>query len=469
MNLPNMLDAKKRTEKKVNIIRDFNITENQKKLGTNKKYYIRTYGCQMNERDSENISAILNNMNYKKTENIEDSDVIILNTCSIRENANNKVFGFLGVLKNLKEKKDIITILCGCMPQEESIIEKIKSKYNWIDLIFGTHNIKDIPSMLEDVIENNKKSINVYSIEGDIIEDIPSIRTSKIKAYVNVMYGCDKFCTYCIVPYTRGKQRSRLKSDIIKEVEDLINSGYKEITLLGQNVNAYGKDFDYDYKLSDLLKDISKLNIPRIKFLTSHPWDFEEELIEVIKNNSNVLPFIHLPIQSGSNNILKIMNRRYTKEQYINLYKKIKEQIPNCVITTDIIVGFPNESEEDFNETLDVVNTCKFDFAFTFIFSPRIGTPASLMKDEIKLETKKQRLKILNELVSKYAKESNGKLLNKTVSVLIEEESENKLYLTGYTDTNKMVYIKNESKYKNQIKEVLITEIRSFCLYGEIK
>ena len=464
--LPNLLEAKKRTNNKVKnykYIKD----DKYKEVGKNKTYYIKTYGCQMNVHDSENIKALLEEMSFSEVDNMEDADLILLNTCAIRENAHNKVFGFLGRVKHLKETKDVITGICGCMAQEENVVNEIKNKYKWVDIVFGTHNIAQLPHILSDSINNNKQEIEVLSCEGDIIEDIPVKRDSKYKAWVNIMYGCDKFCTYCIVPYTRGKQRSRNPKDIIREVEQLVKDGYKEVTLLGQNVNAYGKDLELNYYMGDLLRDVAKTGIDRVRFVTSHPWDFTDEMITIIKEYDNVMPYIHLPLQSGSNRILKLMGRRYTKESYLELFNKLKT-IPNVSITTDIIVGFPGETEEDFKETLDVVNTCKYDSAFTFIFSPREGTPAAKMKDDVSLDTKNDRLQRLNELVNKYANLNNQKYLNKIVDVLIEDKSNKEDYLMGYTDTMKLVNVKCDTKYLGKIVKVKITDVKTWSLDGEL-
>ena len=471
MLLPNLQEPKNRTKKEVLIkTNDYIIKENLKELGLNKKYFVKTYGCQMNEHDSENIKAILEDMSFKPTDNMEDADLILLNTCAIRENAHNKVFGYLGRIKHLKETKpSIIVGLCGCMAQEEVVINEILNKYNWLDIVFGTHNIHSLPSILEKALSNKKMEVEVLSIEGDVVENIPVKRDSKYKAWVNIMYGCDKFCTYCIVPYTRGKQRSRLPEFIIEEVKDLVKKGYKEVTLLGQNVNAYGKDLKINYGMSDLLNDVAKTGIERIRFVTSHPWDFTDEMITAIKNNENIMPYIHLPIQSGSNNILKLMGRRYTKESYLELFNKLKKEIPNVSITTDIIVGFPNETEEDFLETLDIVNTCKFDSAFTFIFSKREGTPAANMKDSVTLEEKNKRLYELNELVNKYALENNKKYLNKTVKVLLEGISDkNKNMLMGYTDTMKLVNVISPKSNIGKIVDVKITDVKTWSMDGKI-
>ena len=467
MNLPNLNDARRRTKEKVEILDNYKITEEQKTLGLNKKYFVKTYGCQMNEHDSENIKAILEDMGYTSTDNMEDANLIILNTCAIRENAHNKVFGLLGRIKHMKQSKEVMVGFGGCMAQEEVIVDEILNKYKWIDFVFGTHNIYDLPNIIEK--SKNKQEIDVFSIEGDVIENIPVKRDSKYKAWVNIMYGCDKFCTYCIVPYTRGKQRSRLPKYIIDEVNELIKDGYKEVTLLGQNVNAYGKDLDIDYNMANLLEDVAKTNIERVRFVTSHPWDFNDDMIDVISKYKNIMPYIHLPLQSGSDKILKLMGRRYTKEEYITLYNKLKSKIPNCAITTDIIVGFPNETKEDFQDTLDVVNICKYDGAFTFIFSPRIGTPACRMKDDISLEEKEERLQTLNNLVNKYSKENNDKYLNKIVPVLLEDySSKNSSYLKGYTDTMKLVNVKADSSYLGKIVNVKITSVKTWSMDGEI-
>ena len=468
MNLPNLKEAKKRTKYNPKII-NYKLNKKYENIGTNKTYFIKTYGCQMNEHDSENIKALLEQLNFKETIDMEKADLILLNTCAIRENAHNKVFGMLGRIKHLKEQnKNIIVGICGCMVQEEKIAKELNNKYKWVDLVFGTHNINTLPDILYEALNKHKQQLEVFSIEGDIIENMPAKRDSKYKAWVNIMYGCDKFCTYCIVPYTRGKQRSRNKENIIEEIKDLKAKGYKEITLLGQNVNAYGKDLKANYDMADLLEETAKTSIERVRFITSHPWDFTDKMIEVIKKYPNIMPYIHLPIQSGSNRILKLMGRRYTRQSYLELWRKLK-QIPNVAITTDIIVGFPGETEEDFEETLDIVNTCKYDSAFTFIFSPREGTPAAKMQDNIPLKAKEQRLYKLNDLVNKYAKENNDKYLGKTVSVLLETTSEkNKNMLMGYTETMKLVNVKAQKKYLGQIVKVKITDVKTWSLDGEI-
>ena len=467
MNLPNMIDAKKRTKENVKILYDdYNVNEINN-LGKDKKYLILTYGCQMNVHDSEYIAGIMEDMGYTKTEDMDKADVIIVNTCAIRENAHNKAEGMLGRIKHLKEtKEDIIVIFCGCMAQEEGLVNKIKD-YKWIDIICGTHNYHKIPEYLYEYM-NKGKVCEVYSIEGNVIENLPVVRDSKYTAWVNIQYGCDKFCTYCIVPYTRGKQRSRKSEDIIDEVRELYNNGYQEVTLLGQNVNAYGKDFNNNYDFADLLGEVSQTGIPRIRFVTSHPWDFTNKMIEVISKCDNIMPYIHLPIQSGSDRILKLMGRKYTISEYLEIVRKLREKIPNVSITTDIIVGFPGETEEDFQKTLDIVNQVKYDLAYTFIFSPREGTPAAKMKDDTSMDEKKERLARLNELINKYALESNQKMADKVYNVLILGESDKDNKYMGYTENMKLVNVKCDKEYVGKIVPVKITGVKTWSLDGEV-
>ena len=467
MNLPNMIDAKKRTKEKVKILYDDYNIDNIENIGKDKKYLILTYGCQMNVHDSEYISGIMEDIGYTKTEDMNDANVIIVNTCAIRENAHNKAEGMLGRIKHLKEtKEDIIVIFCGCMAQEEGLVNKIKDN-KWIDIICGTHNYHKIPEYINEYL-NKGNLCEVYSIEGNVIENIPVKRDSKYTAWVNIQYGCDKFCTYCIVPYTRGKQRSRKSEDIIDEVRELYNNGYSEVTLLGQNVNAYGKDFDNGYDFADLLGEVSSTGIPRIRFVTSHPWDFTDKMIDVISKCDNIMPYIHLPIQSGSDRILKLMGRKYTTKEYLEIVRKLREKIPNVSITTDIIVGFPGETKEDFEMTLDIVNKVKYDLAYTFIFSPREGTPAAKMTDDTTMEEKKERLAKLNELINKYALESNKKMANKIYDVLIIDKSDKDNKYMGYTDNMKLVNVKCDKGYVGKIVPVKITEVKTWSLDGEI-
>lgn len=466
---PNMFEAKKRENGKV---KDaiFKLEDSYKSLGKGLTFCVKTYGCQMNEHDSENIKAILEQMGFTELDDYEKADLVILNTCAIRENAHNKVFGLLGRLQHMKETRpNLLVGFCGCMAQEESVVEAISTRYKWVDFVFGTHNIHELPTILARHFDSKTQEIEVYSIEGNIVEHIPAKRASKYKAWVNIMYGCDKFCTYCIVPYTRGKQRSRKKEDILEEINNLKEEGYQEVTLLGQNVNAYGKDLYESYDMASLLEDVALTKIPRIRFVTSHPWDFNDKMIEVISKYENIMPYIHLPLQSGSSKVLKLMGRRYTRETYLELFNKLKNKIPNVAITTDIIVGFPNETREDFEETLAVVNECKYDLAYTFIFSPREGTPASRMEDNISLEEKEERLQELNKLINKYALENNLKYKDKVVKVLLESESEkNAEMLAGYTETMKLVNVKASKEYLGKIVSVKIIDVKTWSLDGEL-
>ena len=466
MNLPNLKEARIRSDKKVDYIY---LNENyDKNFLKDKKYFLKTYGCQMNVHDSEEISARLESLGLSKTDTLEEADVAILNTCAIRENAHDKVFGFLGRCKHLKkDKPELIVGVCGCMAQEENVVNEIMKKHPYIDIVFGTHNINDLQNLI--INHNQKQEIDVYSYEGNVYENISYKRDSKVKAWVNIMYGGDKFCTYCIVPYTRGKQRSRKSEDILNEIKNLKEQGYLEVTLLGQNVNAYGKDLENEISFAELLEQVSLIGIPRIRFVTSHPWDFTDKMIDIIAKYDNIMPYIHLPLQSGSTKILKLMGRRYTKEEYLKLFNNIKNKIPNVAVTTDIIVGFPNETDEDFNETLDVVNKCQYDGAFTFIYSPREGTPAAKIKDSIPMHIKEKRLHELNEIVNSYSLMNNKKYLNKEVKVLVEGISEkNKDKVYGYTETMKLVNIVGSKELIGKIINVKITEAKSFSLDGEV-
>ena len=469
MHLPNYKDARRREDKSYKRV-EFNFDNKIKDKYKGKTFYLKTYGCQMNEHDSENIEALLTGLGFSKVDDYEKADLVLLNTCSIRENAHNKAFGMLGRLKHLKaQKKDLIVGLCGCMAQEASVVEEIINKYKWVNFVFGTHNMYQLPNIIDKAIALNKQQIEVFSKEGDLVEGLPVIRTNNYKAYVNIIYGCNKFCTYCIVPYTRGRERSRAKEDILSEVDELIKDGYKEITLLGQNVNAYGKDLYEDYTLGNLLEDIAKKDIPRVRFMTSHPWDFTDSMVEVIGRYDNIMPSVHLPVQSGSSKILKLMGRRYTRESYLELFKKIKDTVPNVSISTDIIVGFPGESEEDFLETLSLAEECKYDNAFTFIFSKREGTPACLLKDEVSEEEKEERLQRLNKVVNKYFLENNKKLLKRVVPVLVEGNSEKKDMYYGYTDTNKLINFTTQREVEvGEIVNVKVTQAKTWSLDGEL-
>ena len=469
MRLPDYKEARTRDKRDYKRV-EFSFEESIKGKYKGKTFFLKTYGCQMNEHDSENIAALLCELGFSMVDDYNDADLVLLNTCSIRENAHNKAFGMLGRLKHLKNtKKDLLVGICGCMAQEASVVDEVMKDYKFVNFVFGTHNMYQLPEIIDKAIIENKQQIEVFSREQDLVEGLPVIRANNYKAYVNIIYGCNKFCTYCIVPYTRGSERSRAKEDILREVDELISEGYKEITLLGQNVNAYGKDLYSDYTLGNLLEDIAQKDIPRIRFMTSHPWDFTDSMVEVIGKYPNIMPAVHLPVQSGSSRILKLMGRRYTKESYLELFNKIKSMVPRVAISTDIIVGFPGETEEDFLETLDLVEQCKYDNAFTFIFSVRQGTPAARLKDDTSMEEKEERLQRLNAVVNKYFLENNKKLEGEILPVLVEgiSEKKNDMYF-GYSDTNKLINFTSSKKREvGEIVDVRIISAKTWSLDGE--
>ena len=470
-NLPSINEARRRTKCAAKIEHlEFKIPDDIKDLGVGRSYFIRTYGCQANERDSEILAGILETMGYQKSEEFDKADFILLNTCAIRQNAEEKVFGEIGNLKRLKRTNpELIIGVCGCMAQEEATIKRLLSKYPWVDLVFGTHNLYNLPQLLKNVLFSKEKTIEVFSKEGEVIEDLPSSRLQKHKAWVNIMYGCDKFCAYCIVPYTRGKERSRLMEDILKEIDELIADGYKEVCLLGQNVNAYGRDLGMEGGFGALLEAVAKTGIPRIRFMTSHPWNFDDQTIAICAKYPNIMPYIHLPLQSGNDEILRKMNRRYSAKEYKELYDKLKKAIPGCSFTTDIIVGFPNESDEAFKDTLDMVDYCQYDNAFTFIFSRRKGTPAYDMEDAIDMKTKEERLAILNKKVAHYANLANQRFLNTVVEVLVDGPSKkNPDIYAGYSKENKLVNFKANNVKIGDLVKVKITAVKSFSLDGEM-
>ena len=467
---PSLLEEAKRSKEKVVINREGLLVDDvSKNMGNGKKYFVRTYGCQGNEADGETIAGILEFLGYSKALVVEEADVILLNTCAVRENAEEKVFGEIGALKKLKRTNpDMIFGICGCMGQQPHIVDKILESYPQVDLIFGTHNINRLPLLLKDALFNKERVVEVLSNNNEIVENLPVSRNNKTKAWVNIMYGCDKFCTYCIVPYTRGKERSRLLEDIVNEVKGLKEEGYKEVTLLGQNVNAYGKDLGLGYDFAKLLEEVSNTGIERIRFVTSHPWNFTSEMIDMIASRDNLMPYIHLPIQSGDDEILKRMGRRYTYEEYKKLYDEIRAKVKNASISTDIIVGFPNESEEQFANTLKAVKECEYDSAYTFIYSPRVGTPAAKMEDNVTLEDKKKRFNLLVEEVSKSAKKRNDAYVGKVLKVLVDGVSKkNNQVLSGYSEENKLVNFKGDSSKIGEIVKVKIKTSKTWTLEGE--
>jgi tRNA-2-methylthio-N6-dimethylallyladenosine synthase len=468
---PNIKDARKRKDVETPVI-NYDEYFNIKGIGQGKLYHIETYGCQGNEADSETMRGILEALKFTWTDHLEEADIIILNTCAIRENAENRVFGELGRLKQYKRNNpDLILGVAGCMPQEEDVVERILKKVQHVDLVFGTHNIYKLPEYLETVLMSKERVIEVFSEEGSIVENMPKIREHTKKAWVNIMFGCDEFCTYCIVPYTRGKERSRDPLHIIKEVQDLVDEGYQEVTLLGQNVNSYGRDFkERDYTFGDLLEELSSLEIPRIRFTTSHPKDFDLKTIKIISEKENLMPYIHLPVQSGSTEVLKRMNRKYTKESYIELVHQIYQYIPDVSLTTDIIVGFPGETKEQFEETLDLVKACKFEGAYTFIYSPREGTPAAKYEDNVTNTEKKARLLELNKVVNEGYLKGNKRFEGTLQKVLVDGESKHDPnVLAGYTEHNKLVNFVGDKSLIGQIVEVEIVEAKTWHLTGEYR
>lgn len=435
-----------------------------------KKFKIETWGCQMNAEDSEKLSGMLKKMGYEETESTEESDLIIYNTCCVRENAELKVYGNLGMLRKLKEKKPgLIIAVCGCMMQQEGMAEEIIKRFPYVDIIFGTHNSYKFPEYLNRVKTEGKSVIEILNKEEGIVEGIPIDRKSEVKAFVTIMYGCNNFCTYCIVPFVRGRERSRKPEDIENEIKVLISKGYKEITLLGQNVNSYGKDFKSGLNFAKLLKRVNDIEgLKRIRFMTSHPKDLTQELIDTIAECDKVCEHIHLPVQSGSTRLLEKMNRHYTREQYLDLVQRIKEKIPGVALTTDIIVGFPGETEEDFRDTLSLVEEVGFDSAFTFIYSKRKGTPAFEYEDQIEDSVKHERFNRLVEVINRLSAEKNKEYDGKTVEVLAEDYSKNDKYkLMGRTRTGKLVNFAGDGSSIGKLINVKITQTLSFSLNGE--
>ena len=449
--------------------KSYTMREELRFLGQGKTYYIRTYGCQANVRDSETLAGMMERMGFLEVDKTEDADVVIFNTCAVRKAAEEHVLGEIGALKPLKQRHpEKIFALCGCMAQEADMVALIAERYRQIDLLFGTHNLWQFPQLLEKAM-NGERTIEVVSEgTGAVVEGMPVQRTRTHKAFVNIMYGCDKFCTYCIVPYTRGKERSRQEEYILNEIREVKALGAREVTLLGQNVNAYGKDLGLEDGFSDLLRKAAETGIERIRFYSSHPRDYRETTIDVMKEYPNIMPALHLPVQSGSNEILKKMNRGYTINRYYELYDRMKEKIPGITFTTDLIVGFPSETTEQFEETLKLVDYCRFDSAFTFVYSPREGTPAARMEDDVSLKEKKKRLAILNERIGTYARENNEATVGTVLKVLCDGPSrKNANVLAGYSEENRLVNFTGTGIQEGDIVDVRITDAKSFSLDGE--
>ena len=448
--------------------------------GKKLKYNILTMGCQLNENDSEKICGMLENMGYSKTENVKEADIALFNTCCVRENAEERLFGKIGELKKLKEEKGIIIAIGGCMMQEKHITDKIKQSYPYVDIIFGTHTLYKFPEDLYKAIEEKRKIEDVIDIDGEIYEGLPIKRDSKIKASVTIMNGCNNFCSFCIVPYVRGRERSRSPRDIINEIRELAKEGYKEITLLGQNVNSYLRvereksipfeEYEGVHSFATLLEAINKIDgIERIRFVSPHPKDFTDDVIDAIAKCDKVCKLIHLPLQSGNTRVLKVMNRKYTKEQFLELVDKMKAKIPNLTLSTDIIVGFPGETEEEFEDTLDVVRKVNFEQVYMFIYSRRVGTPGDRMENQIPEEIKHERFNRLKDLVEGGIEENNKKYIGTYQKVLVEGESKNnKDMLTGRTDSNKVVVFEGSKDLINKIVDLKILSEHMWYLKGKI-
>ena len=437
-----------------------------------KTYFIQTFGCQMNEHDSETIAGMLEDAGYIENAVRDDADVIVMNTCSVRENADNRFFGQLGVIKKIKEKHpDTVIAVCGCMMQQEHIIKRLKSKYSWVDIIFGTMSIQDFPQLLADCLSKREKVMSVYKNQEHIIEGLPVHRKFRHKSFVNIMNGCNNFCTYCIVPYTRGRERSRAPEDIVAEITALVADGVKEVTLLGQNVNSYGNNSDFDCDFAELIRKINAIDgLERIRFMTSHPKDLSDRLIQAFVDCEKLCRHIHLPVQSGSTETLRRMNRRSTKEDYLALVEKIRAAVPDIAITTDIIVGFPGETEEDFEETLDLVRKVRYDSAFTFLYSIRTGTPAAEYDDQIPDDVKHERFERLVDAVNEITAEKNALYQDRIVKVLVEGESARgeKGTYSGRTDTFKLVNFDSDEDLTGKMVDIKITDAKTFSLFGEL-
>ena len=438
------------------------------KLGRPLTANITTFGCQMNARDSEKLSGILREAGYVETES-EDADFVIYNTCTVRENANLRVYGRLGVLHGYKKKNPNMKIaLCGCMMQEATVVEKLQKSYRFVDLIFGTHNIFKFAELLAMTLESDRMIIDIWKDTDQIVEDLPNERKYAFKSGVNIMFGCNNFCSYCIVPYVRGRERSREAKDIVREIEALVKDGVVEVMLLGQNVNSYGKNLEQPMTFAELLKEIEQIDgLERIRFMTSHPKDLSDDLIEVMANSKKICPHLHLPLQSGSSRILKAMNRRYDKEKYLALAKKIRERMPDIALTTDIIVGFPGETEEDFLETMDVVKKVRYDSAFTFQYSKRTGTPAAVMEDQIPEDVVKDRFDRLLKEVQTISKEMAERFTGNEETVLVEEKnSQMDGYVTGRLGNNHVVHFEGSEELIGKLIRVRLDECRGFYYMG---
>ncbi len=471
INIPDLKKAMNRQKEDTVVISSMlNNVDELLSLLDGKKYYIHTFGCQANVRDEETLKGMLEKIGMNETSDSSLASIIIINTCAVRENAEDKVYGEVGNLKALRKKnKDLILAICGCMVEQPEILDRIIKTFPEVNLLFGTHEIPHLYDLISICFKSKERIVAIESKQGEVYENLPAKRNNEFKAYVNIIYGCDKFCTYCIVPYTRGKERSRTFNDILDEVRELKKQGYQEITFLGQNVNAYGKDLNEGYDFADLLEAAAKMGIPRIRFTTSHPWDFTSKMIDVIAKYDNIMNFIHLPVQSGNNEILRKMGRRYTREDYLKLVKEMRSKIPNLMLSTDIIVGFPNETEEQFLDTLSLVDEVKYDSAFTFIYSPRKGTPAAKMIDNVDYSLKQERFQRLVKHLEVSISEASDKMVDNYYLILVDGFSKNnKEMLSGYTENNKLVHFKGDESLIGKIVLVKIIESHTYSLIGEL-
>ena len=446
------------------------VQKKSEELGRKLTCHVTTFGCQMNEKDSEKLLGILETIGYEEVET-EEADFLIFNTCTVRENANTKLYGHLGQVKKMKERNPQMMIgLCGCMMQEEHVIEKIRSSYKFVDIIFGTHNIFKLAELLKARVDSKGMIVDIWKDTDQIVEDLPSDRKFSFKCGVNIMYGCNNFCSYCIVPYVRGRERSRDPEAIISEIRQLVADGVVEVMLLGQNVNSYGKNLEHPITFAQLLERIEQIEgLERIRFMTSHPKDLSDELIEVMGKSKKICKHLHLPVQSGSSKILKKMNRHYTKEQYLELVEKIRRSVPDVSLTTDIIVGFPGETEEDFEETMDIVRKVRYDSAFTFIYSKRTGTPAAVMEDQVPEDVVKNRFDRLLKEVHSIASEVCSVHEGTVQTALIESVSEHDpSMVTGRLSNNLLVHIKGDKGMIGRLADVRLTECKGFYYLGEL-
>ncbi len=460
------------TKHQLDFIEELHVRLEEKVAQTGKRptYKVVNFGCQMNAKDAEKLSGILKKIGYEESET-EDADFVLYNTCTVRENANLKVYGRLGHLKTLKKKNpDMLIALCGCMMQEADVVTKIKESYRFVDIIFGTHNVFKLAELIKARLDSGEMIIDIWKDTTEIVEDLPAERKYSFKCGVNIMYGCNNFCTYCIVPYVRGRERSREIADIVREVEELVSDGVVEIMLLGQNVNSYGKTLDPQVNFADLLRELDKIEgLERIRFMTPHPKDITDEFIEVLATSKKVCNHLHLPLQSGSSRLLQKMNRHYTKERYLEIVDQVRARIPDIAITTDIIVGFPGETEEDFLETMDVVRKAQYDGAFTFIYSKRTGTPAAAMENQVPEDVVKERFERLLALVQEISAKSHGKLQGTTQTVLVEEVNhQDNTMVTGRLTNNTTVHLKGTERMIGKIFNVKLVESKGFYYIGEL-